>query len=400
MNEAQKAAVRKNVIRQVRSMVGLLAGGSLAFAAFAIRDGNDKFFRDYVMPVAKLLDPETAHRCAIYAMKYKIIAKQRVPDPPSLGVKVLGMNFTNPVGIAAGFDKQGEAMQGLHRTGFGFVEIGSVTPEPQEGNDKPRVFRLPEDNAIINRYGFNSEGHEVVYQRVNEEVKKPDRAIIGINLGKNKTSPNAVEDYVDGVQKFGAIADYLVINVSSPNTPGLRGLQQKDELETLISNVLNARNNLKKAILPPLLLKVSPDLSDSEKQDIANVITKENCRIDGLIVTNTTISRPNSLSSKHRTETGGLSGQPLKDLSTKCVGEFYRLTGGRIPIIGVGGVASGQDAFEKIQAGASLVQLYSALAIEGPTVVRRIKRELDDILKTHGYQNVSEAVGKANATTL
>lgn len=287
-------------------------------------------------------------------------------------------------------------MQGLHRTGFGFVEIGSVTPEPQAGNELPRVFRLNEDAGLINRYGFNSEGHEVIYSRVKLENDKEKRAIIGVNLGKNKLSPVAAEDYVAGVKKFGKVADYLVINVSSPNTPGLRGLQQRAELENLISLVVEARNSLNVTKLPPLLLKIAPDLSQEEKIDIANVVLQDKCRVDGIIVCNTTISRPSDLKSECKNETGGLSGQPLKDISTRCIGDFYRLTGGRIPIIGVGGVASGQDAYEKILAGASLIQLYTSFAFQGPPVVRRIKRELDEILRSNGYQNIAEAVGKSS----
>jgi len=347
------------------------------------------------MPIAHKFDPEDSHRLAVFAMKHCLIRKQKQPDPETLATEMFGLKFTNPVGIAAGFDKHAEGMQGLHRTGFGFVEIGSVTPLPQLGNDKPRVFRLEEDNAIINRYGFNSEGHEEVYTRVKSEVDKTDRAIIGVNLGKNKLSDCAAQDYVDGVNKFGAIADYLVINISSPNTPGLRSLQKKAELENLISQVLKARNNLNLEKLPPLLLKIAPDLSEEERKDIVDVILQDHCRVDGIIVSNTTISRPESLQSSHNQETGGLSGQPLKEISTECVRDIYRLTQGKIPIIGVGGIGSGQDAFDKIHAGASLVQLYTSFAFQGPPVVRRIKRELDEIIKSHGYKNITEAVGKS-----
>lgn len=246
-----------------------------------------------------------------------------------------------------------------------------------------------------------------MFVRVKAESQKTDRAIIGVNLGKNKLSTSAEEDYVAGVRKFGPVADYLVINISSPNTPGLRSLQGKVALEELIGRVVEARNSLGLEKRPPLLLKVAPDLSEQEKKDIATVILKEKvakrcssflglfynplsiskCRVDGIIVCNTTVARPAGLKSSHKEETGGLSGQPLKDISTQCVKDFYRLTHGRIPIIGVGGVSSGQDAFEKIQAGASLVQLYSSFALEGPPVVRRIKRELDDILRyiTHTF---------------
>nr|SVE74270.1 EOG090X08P9 [Daphnia barbata] len=383
-------------MKQLKSLVVVTMGGTTTFAGLSIWNGNEKFYRDYVMPFTRRLDPETSHKLAVFAMKQCLIRRELKPDPGSLATRLWDLNFSNPIGLAAGFDKQAEAMQGLHRTGFGFVEIGSVTPQPQEGNQKPRVFRLEEDNAIINRYGFNSDGHEAVYGRVKQEGEKQDRAIIGVNLGKNKiSSMGDAENYVIGVEKFGAIADYLVINISSPNTPGLRGLQQKAELENLISLVLEARNKLVTAKLPPLLVKIAPDLSEDEKKDIASVILKEKCRVDGIIVCNTTTRRPFDLKSQCKNEIGGLSGQPLKDISTQCIRDFYRLTKGQIPIIGVGGVASGQDAYEKITAGATLVQLYTSFAFQGPPVVRRIKRELDEILRSKGYENVAEAIGKS-----
>nr|SVE86211.1 EOG090X08P9 [Daphnia similis]SVE86839.1 EOG090X08P9 [Daphnia similis]SVE87465.1 EOG090X08P9 [Daphnia similis]SVE88093.1 EOG090X08P9 [Daphnia similis] len=388
---------KEKFIKQLTALVTVTLGGTTTFASLCIWNGNENFYRDYVMPFTRRLDPETSHGLAVLAMKHCLIKKQLKPDAESLSTRLWNINFSNPVGLAAGFDKQAEGMQGLHRTGFGFVEIGSVTPKPQEGNPKPRVFRLEEDNAIINRYGFNSEGHEAVFNRVRQEKGKQERAIIGVNLGKNKVSAmEDVRDYVIGVEKFGAIADYLVINISSPNTPGLRGLQQKAELENLISSVLEARNKLGTAILPPLLVKIAPDLSEAEKKDVVSVILKDKCRVDGIIVCNTTTSRPSDLKSQCKDEIGGLSGQPLKDISTRCIRDFYRLTNGQIPIIGVGGIASGQDAYEKILAGASLVQLYTSFALQGPPVVRRIKRELDEILRSNGYQNVAEAIGKSS----
>nr|CAH0105392.1 unnamed protein product [Daphnia galeata] len=307
------------------------------------------------MPFTRRLDPETSHQLAVFTMKHCLLKKLWNADPESMATSLWGMNFSNPVGMAAGFDKQAEAMQGFHRTSFGFVEIGSVTPEPQEGNPKPRVFRLEEDNAIVNR--------------VKLEGQKQERAIIGVKLGKNKLSSMVdVADYVDGVKKFGAVADYLVINVSSPNS---------------------LLNNLSIPKLPPLLLKVAPDLNEDEEKDIVTVILKE--KTVSSYVTYTTISRPSDLKSEFKDQIGGLSGQPLKDISTRCIGDFNRLTGGRIPIVGVGGVASVQDAFEKILAGASL--FYTSFAFHGPPVVRRIKRELDEILRSKGYKNMAEAIG-------
>jgi dihydroorotate dehydrogenase len=303
--------------------------------------------------------------------------------------------LANPIGIAAGFDKQGEALDGLLRVGFGFVEIGSVTPEPQDGNPKPRVFRLVADEAIINRYGFNSDGHKVVYDRLLQTLQKKERpkGLLGINLGKNKTSENAVEDYVKGIELFGPIADYLVINVSSPNTPGLRSMQSKDHLYTLLSSVVKARNQLKQNNSVPILLKLAPDLSMDEQKDIVAVLNKRDCKIDGLIISNTTIERQNLVSDNQK-ETGGLSGKPLAKRSTQMIAEMYTLTKGKIPIIGVGGIFSGQDALEKVLAGATVLQIYSAFIYHGPTVVSNIKAELDVLVKSRGYKNIQEAVGK------
>lgn len=308
------------------------------------------------------------------------------------------------------------------RLGFGFVEVGTVTPEPQEGNDRPRVFRLTEDKAVINRYGFNSDGSKVVHDRLkvrdkqsygcevpddrnmlNEQLWSPDRpkfrgqrfkeaGVVGVNIGKNKTSSDAAEDYVHGVNTFGDVADYIVINVSSPNTTGLRDLQQKHELEKLIQKVVATRNKLAGKKIP-LLVKIAPDLSMQQKEDIAAVVSKKGCGVDGLIVCNTTVSRPSSLKSAERDETGGLSGAPLKQLATDTVRDIYRLTKGQIPIIGVGGVSSGQDAYDKIKSGASLVQLYTSMVYAGPVVVSRINNDLAELLRRDGYKNVLEAVG-------
>jgi dihydroorotate dehydrogenase len=297
--------------------------------------------------------------------------------------------------MAAGFDKQGEAVDGLLDLGFGFVEIGSVTPKPQSGNQKPRVFRLLADEAIINRYGFNSDGHEVVFERLRETTNKLNRTqgLLGINLGKNKTSNDPIDDYVKGIEKFGPIADYLVINVSSPNTPGLRSMQHKEHLYELLSSVVKTRNELKQNNKVPILLKLAPDLSLDERKDIVAVLNKKECHIDGLIISNTTVAR-DGLISQEKIEIGGLSGRPLTNRSTQMIAEMYTLTKGRVPIIGVGGIFTGEDAMEKILAGASIVQLYTSFIYHGPPIVRRIKSELNEILITKGYKNVEEAVGK------
>ncbi|XP_053555425.1 dihydroorotate dehydrogenase (quinone), mitochondrial isoform X2 [Bombina bombina] len=311
-------------------------------------------------------------------------------------VNILGNSFRNPVGLAAGFDKHAEAVDGLFKLGFGFVEIGSVTPKPQKGNPTPRVFRLHQDRAIINRYGFNSHGVEVVRQRLLERVEKQKRLTaggmpLGINLGKNKTTEDAADDYMQGVRELGPLADYLVINVSSPNTPGLRDLQGREQLYNLLDKVVRARDALSCEQKPALLVKIAPDLSARDKKDIASVLIE--LGIDGLIVTNTTISRPSTLQDPQSCESGGLSGVPLRDLSTETVREMYALTAGKIPIIGVGGVSSGLDALQKIRAGASLVQLYTALVYQGPPVVTTVTHELEKLLIDQGFSCVTEAVG-------
>nr|CAG4640983.1 EOG090X08P9 [Eulimnadia texana] len=379
--------------KKLGSLLTVATSGTLVFGAICTYKGNEKFYKDILMPLVHRLDPEQAHRLAVYAAKHSLVNQRATKDPETLTTTVWGENFENPVGIAAGFDKHAEAVHGLHKMGFGFVEIGSVTPLPQPGNEKPRVFRLTEDSAVINRYGFNSEGHAIVHERLSKALQMVERPIVGVNLGKNKLSEDPVGDYVEGVKKFGAIADYLVINVSSPNTPGLRSMQKKQELESLISKVLETRNQLGIPKLPPLLLKIAPDLTDEEKRDIASVVLQKNCRVDGLVVSNTTTSRPEGLRSRGRDEAGGLSGEPLKELSTNCIRDMYKLTAGKVPIIGVGGIASGRDALEKIQAGASLVQFYTSFVFQGPPVVRKIKRELDELLRANGFNSVSEAVG-------
>jgi len=272
-----------------------------------------------------------------------------------------------------------------------FVEIGSVTPLPQAGNPKPRVFRLEEDRAIINRYGFNSHGAEVVRARLENYDKK--YGIIGVNLGKNKDTLQPVADYVQGISTLGKYGDYIVINVSSPNTPGLRSLQGREVLRDLLTQVKPSRERIKRADNRkiPLLVKIAPDLTESDKKDIANVVT--DLGVDGLIISNTTIARPNTLISPFKKEEGGLSGSPLLSPSTKLIKEMFKLTHGKIPIIGVGGVSTGRDAYLKIRSGASLVQIYSSFAFEGPLVVRKIKDELTSLLVADGYKSVNDAIG-------
>ncbi|XP_049643391.1 dihydroorotate dehydrogenase (quinone), mitochondrial [Suncus etruscus] len=382
--------------------VAVLGGGGLLFASYLAATGDEHFYAKHLMPtLQRLLDPESAHRLAVRCTSLGLVPQSSFQDSDMLEVRVLGQKFRNPIGIAAGFDKHGEAVDGLYKMGFGFVEIGSVTPKPQEGNPKPRVFRLPEDQAVINRYGFNSHGLTVVERRLHARQQKQARLTedgmpLGINLGKNKTSEDAASDYAEGVRVLGHLADYLVVNVSSPNTAGLRNLQGKSELRRLLAKVLQEREALKQAHKPAVLVKIAPDLTARDKEDIASVVRE--LGIDGLIVTNTTVSRPASLQGALRSESGGLSGQPLRDLSTQTIREMYALTQGRVPIIGVGGVSSGQDALEKIRAGASLVQLYTALTYQGPPVVGKVKRELQALLREQGFTRVTDAIGADHRT--
>uniref|UniRef100_A0A1I8PEP4 Dihydroorotate dehydrogenase (quinone), mitochondrial n=1 Tax=Stomoxys calcitrans TaxID=35570 RepID=A0A1I8PEP4_STOCA len=388
------AASSKKALNKLRSLALVCSGGVLVFSGVCIHQGHENYYKNVLMPATRLLPPETSHKVAIWCCKYKVFGQPKYKDEEILKSKFFGHLLKNPLGIAAGFDKQGEAVEGLTQLGFGFVEIGSVTPEPQPGNPTPRVFRLVEDEAIINRYGFNSDGHVAVYNRL-KKLKDSGtfQGVLGINLGKNKTSASAKSDYKQGVEIFGPIADYLVVNISSPNTPGLRDLQGKKDLQELLESVIQTRNDLPSNNKVPVLLKIAPDLTQQDIKDIASVINKKSCRVDGLIVSNTTVSRDNLKDDKLAVETGGLSGVPLRSKSTQLIAEMYYQTSGKIPIIGVGGISSGQDAFEKLEAGASYLQLYTSFIYHGPPVVTRIKSELANILKDKGYKSISEAVG-------
>ena len=318
------------------------------------------------------------------------------------------MRFDNPIGLAAGFDKDARAYEALMRMGFGFVEIGSVTPLAQPGNAKPRAFRLREHGAVINRYGFNSLGHESARARLasrregdgageGDDAIKRTRGVLGVNLGKNKVTPEerAADDYVLGVENIGEFGDYIVVNISSPNTPGLRNLQGRKHLSGLLRKVLDARDKNPATAKTPVLVKIAPDLTDAALKDIASVVKSE--KVDGVIVSNTTIARPDAIKAHaHGDEAGGLSGKPLMEPSTKVLHDLYKLTGGKITLVGCGGVASGEDAYAKIRAGASLVQLYTAFAFEGPPLIPRIKRELEECLARDGFKSVQDAIGAAH----
>ncbi|HWH17790.1 MAG TPA: quinone-dependent dihydroorotate dehydrogenase, partial [Allosphingosinicella sp.] len=306
--------------------------------------------------------------------------KGEAPDP-LLGIRVAGLDFPNPVGLAAGFDKNGEVYRQILGLGFGFAEVGTLTPRPQAGNPKPRLFRLAEDRAVINRMGFNNEGIGAAHVRL---AGRKRNGVVGVNVGANKESADRVADYAEGVRRMAPVADYLTVNISSPNTPGLRALQDKGALDELLSTVMEARGDT------PLFLKVAPDLQRAEIDDISAISMKWG--VDALIVANTTLSRP-ALRSSRRDEAGGLSGAPLKELALERLRDFRSATGGAMPLIGAGGIESGVDAYARIRAGASLVQLYSALVYEGPGLARRIAAELRDLLRRDGFARADEAVG-------
>lgn len=334
-------------------------------------------------PLAFALDAETAHRATIAALK---VAPKRQPPryPASLRTTLAGIEFPSPVGLAAGFDKNAEVPEQMLGLGFGFVEVGTITPRPQQGNPKPRLFRLAEDEAVINRMGFNNEGQPAAYQRL--QRCSHSRGVIGVNIGANKDSDDRIADYVAGVRAMSPVARYLTINISSPNTPGLRQLQDEGALRSLLSAIDEARG----ANGPPVFLKVAPDLGEGEPDQIMRVAMQH--RIDAIIVANTTISRP-PLKSRHRDEQGGLSGAPLIPLALQALRDFRSASGGAMPLIGVGGIATADDAWDRVRAGASLVQLYSAMVYEGPGIARRIALGLAERVKRAGFDNIAEAVG-------
>jgi dihydroorotate dehydrogenase len=339
-------------------------------------------------PFMSLIDPETAHRLTIRALRMGFGPRQKQPDPVSLSIDLFGLHFENPLGIAAGFDKNGEVPDAMLAMGMGFAEVGTVTPRPQPGNPRPRVFRLPLHRAVINRLGFNNEGHAALKKRL--VARRSRRGIVGVNIGANKDAVDRIADYEAGVRAFDGLASYFTVNISSPNTPGLRTLQNKAELETLIARVLAARN-ADNARTTPVLLKIAPDLGAEELADIADVALR--LGLDGMIISNTTVAREGLVSGVNAGETGGLSGAPLFSMSTRVLADMFRLTDGRIPLIGVGGISSGEDAYAKIRAGASLLQLYSALTYEGPALVARIKADLAAHLAVDGFARLKDAVG-------
>lgn len=402
-----------------------------------------------VYSVSKGLGPRFRSNKLEISSKVDLSSKLTVATNATTPAPITSLIFPNCIGLAAGFDKDGVAIKNLMELGFGFVEIGSVTPRPQPGNPKPRMFRLVEDGGVINRFGFNSVGmaqveenlisfyddvHAVVDREAEEvmaewrdiamnmfskvlstvsrsQASQP-RSLLGVNLGKNKTSTEETEDYEVGIQKLGPYADYLVINISSPNTPGLRDLQKNEPLKRLLHAAIRQRNNLvlkgndckdkrqqllskasspPTSTLPPLFVKIAPDITDEEMKSIASIALE--CNVDGILVTNTTNQRPSTLQSKHSSEAGGLSGTPLRDRSTECIRRMYHHTNGNLFIVGMGGVGSGQDAYEKLKAGASVVQIYSRMVYGGPGLVSRIRKELAEIMVQNGQKRVEDVVG-------
>ena len=352
-------------------------------------------FDAFSLPLLRWFDPEDSHRMAIQGLRLLPPMRSR-PDDSKLAVRAFGLNFPNPIGMAAGFDKSAEAPDALLRLGFGFVEIGSVTPKPQVGNPRPRLFRLERDEAVINRMGFNNDGADAVLRRLASRAHLG--GIVGVNVGANKDSADRIADYVKLIETFAPVASYFTVNVSSPNTPGLRNLQQSAALDELLAKAIDARERVRKdAGDSPVLLKIAPDLSLTELDDVVQIARAR--RVDGMIVANTTLARPSTLRETNRArEQGGLSGRPLFRLSTRMVAETYVRAEGAFPLIGVGGIDSGGAALTKIRAGASLIQLYSSLIYKGLGLVEDIKNDLSSTLLRTGRDSLSEIVGADAAT--
>jgi dihydroorotate dehydrogenase len=390
-----------------------IASAGILCTGYLARNPDSNMHKYITMPILHSMDPETAHKVTVLLAHYARPLMPKKQNDSHMGINrdalrvtTLGLEFNSPIGVAAGFDKDARCMGTIHDMGFGFIEIGTVVPEPQPGNPKPRVFRLfsspdqPKFDTIINRYGFNSEGITQVAKRLQEYRSRggvPKNTFpIGINIGKNKNTvdeDSINREYELGIERLSKYADYMVINISSPNTPNLLTLQQREPLQKLLTSVTRAINewNAAQNRYIPLLIKISPDITDAQKVDIADLALEYN--IDGIIVSNTTISRE-GVSDPKAFETGGLSGRTLKNLSTQVLRDMYALTQGKLVLIGVGGIFSGADVLDKVEAGASLVQVYTALTSEGPPLLGRLERELSTELNQRGYKNIQEAVGK------
>lgn len=350
-----------------------------------------------IKPALHALDPEKAHNVTMAALKMGVHPNFKAINDPRLQVNLWNRQFPNPVGLAAGFDKNAEAIGAILKMGFGFTEVGTVTPKPQEGNPKPRVFRDPANEAVINRMGFPNKGVDDFKANVVAYFKKAQRpqGIVGLNIGMNKDQTEPANDYCALIESLGQLADYFTINISSPNTPGLRNLQQRDHLLALIERIQDQRaKSCDTQDPPPILIKLAPDLDEAQQKEIAQTVLE--AKVDGLILTNTTLERPDYLTSGFKDEMGGLSGAPVRDKATQIIGNFYKLTEGKMPIIGIGGISNGADAYEKIKAGASLVQIYSALVYHGPELAVKICKDLLILLDKDGFDHISKAVGTAH----
>jgi dihydroorotate dehydrogenase len=343
------------------------------------------FLETLGMPILHKIDPETSHGLAIKALQLGAAASPGLITSERLRTQFAGLDLPNPVGLAAGFDKNATALLGLSRAGFGFFEVGAATPRAQEGNPKPRLYRLSEDRAAINRFGFNNEGMEAIAARL---AKRPRDAVIGLNLGANKDSSDRAADFAKVLTHCGKYLDFATVNVSSPNTEKLRDLQGKAALSALLAGVMDARAGLERKI--PVFLKIAPDLTEQEIAEIGEVAIESG--LDAVIATNTTLDR-DGLLSEHRSEAGGLSGAPLFEKSTRVLAQLSKATNGTVPLVGVGGISNAEQAYAKICAGASVVQLYTALVYGGLSLVEDIVRGLDDLLARDGFANVSDAVG-------
>lgn len=367
----------------------LAGSASLDGQPFAPRLWRDGLLR-FSTALLHRLPPSTAHAVVLRLLRYGLVPRITEDDDPVLACRLWNRDFPNPIGLAAGFDKDAVAIDALLALGFGFVEAGTVTPHPQAGNPRPNLFRLDADQALINRLGFNNHGLDAFTDRLARRRTRGAGGIVGANVGRNRYTDDEAGDYAVCIHRLGGLADYLVVNVSSPNTPGLCDLQQGGRLSDLIARAMAARDQATDGHDVPVLVKISPDLTPVEMADIAEVALATG--IDGLIVSNTTVARPAGLTDAQRNEAGGLSGPPLFTLAATALRELHRLTGGRIPLIGCGGVASGADAYDLIRAGASLVQIYTAFVYHGPAVVTRIKRELAALLRADGFSSVAQAV--------
>jgi dihydroorotate dehydrogenase len=340
-------------------------------------------------PMLRRFEPELAHDLTLRALESGLGGKAGHKLRPSLAVRCIGLDFPNPVGLAAGFDKDARVPDRMLALGFGFVEVGTVTPEPQAGNPKPRIFRLPDDEAVINRLGFNNGGMEAMASRL--ERRPPGGGILGVNIGKNKTTEDAIADYRAAFERLAPLGDYVVVNISSPNTPGLRDLQAVESLRPLLHALVREREKTSAVARPPLLLKLAPDLAVDDAVQASMLAAGEG--FDGLTISNTTIDRPATLASRHRDQAGGLSGKPLFERSTELLRSVYGATDHGLPIVGVGGVASAEQAYAKIRAGASLVQLYSALIYRGPGLIEQILAGLEVLLARDGLTSIEQAIG-------